>query len=93
MAEAADGKTCDIWASDLVPKRKEGEEENMYNMVDEPMDVLMFPFGKGVTTKLGWLQNFSLKPCIGVTNNFLVIDLQLHFQISCDGLQQKFQHA
>ena len=57
MAEAADGRTCDIWSSDLMPKKKEGEEENIYNM-EEEMDVLMFPFGKGVTTKLGWLPNF-----------------------------------
>ena len=50
MAESADGRTAGTWVSDVVVKRKEGEEENVYN---QDIDMLMFPFGKGVTTKLG----------------------------------------
>ena len=50
MAESADGRTAGTWVSDVVVKRKEGEEENVYN---QDADMLMFPFGKGVTTKLG----------------------------------------
>ena len=52
MAESADGRTAGTFITDLVPKRKEGEEENMYNQ-EHSMDMLVFPFGKGVTTKLG----------------------------------------
>ena len=50
MAEASDGKTADIWASDLMPKKEEGKgEENMYTSLGEVKDFLLFPFGKGVT--------------------------------------------
>ena len=35
----------------------------------------------------------GLKPCTDVANNLLEIDLRLEVSITCDGLQQKFQHA
>ena len=54
MAESADGKTTGTFVTDLLPKRKEGEEETIYNQEQSmDMDMLMFPFGKGVTTKCG----------------------------------------
>ena len=55
MAEASDGKGADIWASDLMPKKPEGEEtdeENMYTTLEEN-NFMLFPFGKGVTSSLG----------------------------------------
>ena len=51
MAEASDGKSADIWSSDLMPEKPEGEEENMYTLRKEA--VLLFPLGKGVTSSLG----------------------------------------
>ena len=56
MAEASDGKSADIWASDLMPKKAEGkekDEDNMYTTLDEVNDFLLFPFGKGVTSTIG----------------------------------------
>ena len=55
MAEASDGKGADIWASDLMPKKPEGEEKdegNLYSTLEDN-DFLMMPFGKGVTSSLG----------------------------------------
>ena len=55
MAEASDGKSAHIGASDLIPKKKEDKEdkENVYTVLTEKTDLLYLPFGKGVTSALG----------------------------------------
>ena len=68
MAESADGRTAGTFITDLIPKRKEGEEETIYNQ-EPAMDMLMFPFGKGVTTKLG--------KCLVARNYFEIICISL----------------
>ena len=74
MAEAGTGQSCGTWTSDLVPKKKEGEEENMYNA--GLMEMLIVPFGKGVTTTLGWSFSFHFKQLISkhfISNNLLIL--------------------
>ena len=60
MAECADGKSADTWIEDLWTRPAAADDDSMYTAA-RGKNMMLFPFGKGVSVKAGTLIFLTLQ--------------------------------